>query len=160
MGRVARQGLLDRQSYPDRMKVMDQVGAQRWAEFEGGAPDIRFGTPEKLPENASDIAKEFYAYYRTPRGYHPRYMGTRFTSLTTLMNFYPLAQIEAIASRPILFVYGEQAHSKYFSEDAFKAVAEPKEAFIVPNAGHVDLYDRMDLIPFDKLTAFFTSNLA
>ena len=76
------------------------------------------------------------------------------------MNFPLLSKIESISPRPILFVAGDQAHSRYFSEDAYQAAAEPKELYAVPNAGHVDLYDKTDLIPFDKLDEFFTENLA
>jgi hypothetical protein len=75
------------------------------------------------------------------------------------MNFYPFNDIETISPRPMLFITGDAAHSKEFSEGAYKLAAEPKELFIVPGAGHVDLYDRVDLIPFDRLTAFFRSNL-
>ena len=76
------------------------------------------------------------------------------------MNFYPFAQIETISPRPVLFIAGDQAHSIEFSQDAYKRAAEPKELFIVPGAGHVDLYDRVNLIPFDKLTEFFQGNLS
>ena len=75
------------------------------------------------------------------------------------MNFYPFNDIETISPRPLLFITGEKAHSIEFSEDAYKLAAEPKELLIVPNAGHVDLYDRVNLIPFDKLTSFFTDHL-
>ena len=70
------------------------------------------------------------------------------------MNFYPFNDIETISPRPMLFITGDQAHSREFSEDAYKLAAEPKELVIVPGAGHVDLYDRVNLIPFDKLTGF------
>jgi fermentation-respiration switch protein FrsA (DUF1100 family) len=76
------------------------------------------------------------------------------------MNFPLLTNITWISPRPILFVTGEHAHSRYYSEDAYERATEPKELYIVPNAGHVDLYDKTDLIPFDKLEAFFTENLA
>ena len=75
------------------------------------------------------------------------------------MNFYPFNDIETISPRPMLFITGDTAHSKEFSEDAYKQAAEPKELVVVPDAGHVDLYDRVNLIPFDKLTSFFTENL-
>jgi fermentation-respiration switch protein FrsA (DUF1100 family) len=75
------------------------------------------------------------------------------------MNFYPLVDIETISPRPMLFITGDTAHSREFSEDAYRLAGEPKELVIVPNAGHVDLYDRVELIPFDKLTDFFTKNL-
>ena len=76
------------------------------------------------------------------------------------MNFYPFAQIETISPRPLLFIAGEQAHSIEFSEDAYERASEPKELVIVPGAGHVDLYDRVNLIPFDTLTEFFRGNLS
>ena len=75
------------------------------------------------------------------------------------MNFYPFADIETISPRPLLFIVGENAHSREFSEDAFRRAAEPKELYVVPGAGHVDLYDRTGLIPFDKLEEFFANSL-
>ena len=75
------------------------------------------------------------------------------------MNFYPFEDIETISPRPILFITGSEAHSREFSEDAYAKAAEPKELVVVPGAGHVDLYDRTDLIPFDKLISFFKANL-
>jgi fermentation-respiration switch protein FrsA (DUF1100 family) len=75
------------------------------------------------------------------------------------MNFYPFNDIETISPRPMLFIAGDQAHSREFSEQAYAAAAEPKELFWVPGAGHVDLYDRVELIPFDKLARFFQVNL-
>lgn len=159
MGRATRQGLKDAMTNAQKKALLEQVAEERYKEFMGQEPRIRFGTPEKLPANASDIAKEFYAYYRTDRGYHPRYMGTRYTSIPALMNFYPFAQIADIAPRPVLFIAGENAHSLYFSEDAYKLAAEPKELYKVKGAGHVDLYDRKELIPFDKIEEFFKTNL-
>ena len=81
------------------------------------------------------------------------------SSLVKFMNFYPFNDIETISPRPMLFITGDQAHSKEFSEDAYARAAEPKELHIVPGAGHVDLYDRVPLIPFDKLTSFFNKHL-
>lgn len=160
MGRATRNGLGDAMTDEQRKAMFAEVAAQRWCEAEGTEPRIRFGTPEQLPENANAIQKEFYGYYRNPeRGQHPRYLGTRYTSMAALTNFYPFAQIKEISPRPVLFVAGENAHSRYFSEDAYKQANEPKELHIVPGANHVDLYDQMDKIPFDKLTAFFKENL-
>lgn len=160
MGRATRNGLGDRMTDEQRRKLLDEVAAQRWQEAATGEARIRFGTPEKLPDNANAIQKEFFDYYRnTSRGYHPRYQGTRFTSQAALMNFYPFAMIKEISPRPVLFIAGENAHSRYFSEDAYKQAGEPKELYIVPGANHVDLYDRTDKIPFDKITEFFRTNL-
>lgn len=75
------------------------------------------------------------------------------------MNFYPFNDIETISPRPLLFITGEKAHSIEFSQEAYRRAIEPKELVIVPEAGHVDLYDRVDLIPFGKLEAFFKKNL-
>ena len=114
----------------------------------------------------SAIEREFYDFYRTPRGaVHAEDTAAPTTQPTlssnvAFMNFYPFAQIETISPRPVLFIAGDQAHSIEFSEDAYKRAAEPKELFIVPGAGHVDLYDRVNLIPFDKLTEFFRGNLS
>ena len=82
------------------------------------------------------------------------------TSNVKFMNFYPFNDIETIAPRPLLFITGDAAHSREFSEDAYRRAAEPKELLAVPGAGHVDLYDRVNLIPWDRLTAFFTRHLA
>lgn len=160
MGRATRNGLGDAMTDEQRKAMFAEVAEQRWKEAEDAEPRIRFGTPEKLPENANAIQKEFFDYYRNPeRGQHPCYLGTRFTSMAALTNFYPFAQIKEISPRPVLFIAGENAHSRYFSEDAYEQANEPKELYIISGANHVDLYDRMDKIPFDKLTDFFITNL-
>lgn len=160
MGRATRNGLGDGMTDEQRKAMFAEVAAQRWREAEGMEPRIRFGTPEQLPENTNAVQKEFFDYYRNPqRGQHPRYQGTRFTSQAALTNFYPFAQIKEISPHPVLFIAGENAHSRYFSEDAYKQAGEPKELYIVPGANHVDLYDQREKIPFDKLTKFFTEYL-
>lgn len=120
----------------------------------------------KLTENSTPVEREFYAFYRTPRGeFTPEGATHRTTTHPTLasnvkfMNFYPFNDIETISPRPLLFIVGENAHSREFSEDAFRRAAEPKELYVVPGAGHVDLYDRTGLIPFDKLEEFFGNSL-
>ncbi|MCI0746201.1 MAG: alpha/beta hydrolase [Verrucomicrobia subdivision 3 bacterium] len=160
MGRDRRQGLGDTMTEKDRTKALEAVAEQRWIEFEGGQKKYVIGTPETITENSPTVAREFYNYYRTKRGHHPRSTTamTR-TSDGALMNFFPFAQIQTISPRPILFIAGEKANSRYFSEDAYKLAAEPKELLIVPGAGHVDLYDGLKFIPFDKLTSFFTKHL-
>ena len=133
---------------------------QRWNEYQGGEKKFQIGTPETIDENSPDILKEFYSYYRTKRGFHPRATtAMSVISSISLMNYYPLENIDIISPRPILFIAGEKAHSRYFSEDAYKKAKEQKELIIIPNANHVDLYDRTDLIPFDKLADFFNTNL-
>ena len=139
---------------------------QRYAEFNGGEVKYVGGTVHKLDKSTDPIQREFYEFYRTPRGeYTPKGSSPEVTTHPTLSsvvkfnNFYPFEDIETISPRPMLFITGDKAHSRAFSEDAYRRAAEPKELVIVPNAGHVDLYDRTDLIPFDKLAAFFTKNL-
>jgi fermentation-respiration switch protein FrsA (DUF1100 family) len=142
------------------MKALREVVNQRWSEFEGGEKKYVIGTPETISATSPAVAREFYDYYRTPRGHHPR--STTAMSLTSdgaLMNFFPFAQIKTISPRPILFIAGEKANSRYFSEDAYRMASEPKELVIVKGAGHVDLYDRHESIPFDKIAQFFTANL-
>lgn len=160
MGRVTRNGLVDKQTSEQRKKLLAEIAEQRWKEAEGGEKRIRFGTPEQLPSDANDVQKEFYDYYHNPkRGQHCRYQGTRYTSMASLMNFYPFAMIKDISPHPVLFIAGEKAHSRYFSEDAYKQACEPKELYVVPNANHVDLYDQIQKIPFDKITDFFNMYL-
>ncbi|MDO5531505.1 alpha/beta hydrolase [Sutterella sp.] len=160
MGRQRRQGLGDTVSRDQMRKNLEAIFAQRTKEYAGAEPLVIPGTPKVLPENPNPIAKEFFEYYRTERGSHPNYIGVRRTSDAALMNFFPFSQIDLISPRPVLFVVGDHAHSRYFSEDAYEKAAEPKELYVVPDAGHVDLYDRMDRIPFDKLEKFFRDNLA
>lgn len=159
MGRTRRQGLQDSISKEQMKQNLIAVAEQRWAEYEGAEPRISAGTPNELPPNASETSREFYAYYRSKRGEHPNYKGLRYTSDAALMNFFPFQQIDLISPRPLLMIVGDHAHSKYFSEDAYRLAEEPKELYVVKDAGHVDLYDRMDKIPFDKLEAFFRENL-
>lgn len=99
-------------------------------------------------------------FYAVKRGHHPKVRGGfTTTSALTMMNFPLLAHIDEISPRPILFVVGDRAHSKFFSENAYTAALEPKELYEVADAEHIDLYDRTDRIPFDKLAEFFRSNL-
>ena len=159
MGRANRQGLNDVVTLEQRKALLKHIGEQRWKEFEGAPTEYVIGTPEH-PAKTDTVGQEFYDYYRTPRGHHPSSTtATTINSTPALMNFFPFANIEMISPRPVLFIAGSRAHSRYFSEDAYKLASEPKELYIVPNAGHVDLYDRVNLIPFDKLEAFFKQYL-
>jgi fermentation-respiration switch protein FrsA (DUF1100 family) len=145
-----------------RIAFIDERLEQRYADFEADVPLL---TPRDAPIGFDDtnhpIGIEFGEFYSTPRGYHPNSL-TQWTTASALsfMNFPLLTNITWISPRPILFVTGENAHSRYYSEDGYERAAEPKELYIVPNAGHVDLYDKTDLIPFDKLDEFFTEHLA
>lgn len=161
IARVAANGFMDSFTEEDRNEILDAVAEQRYVEFEGNEPAMTpRGAPIGFDENTDPIGREFGEFYSTPRGYHPNSI-TQFTATSSMsfMNFPLLTHIKSISPRPILFIMGEHAHSRYFSEDAYKLAAEPKELYIVPNAGHVDLYDKTDLIPFDKLEEFFRENL-
>jgi uncharacterized protein len=164
MSRVMSKGYNDATTLEQRTKMLEQLGEQRWKDAEKGKVSI--GTrnlPEKLTGNEPQFVKDYFDYYRTPRGFHPRSLnsnsGWTTTNALSFMNTPLLTYIKEIAPRPVLLIAGENAHSRYFSEDAYKAAAEPKELVIIPNAVHVDLYDKVDVIPFDKLTAFFTQHL-
>lgn len=164
MGQVNRHGLNKSVSVQERKQTIAEAAQQRWVEAEGGDLEYTSGSPHEL--TGDPVGDEFYDFYRTRRGEvtpagqtpetttHPT-----LTSNSTFMNFYPFQDIETISPRPLLFITGTEAHSKEFSQDAYDRAAEPKELFWVEGAGHVDLYDRTALIPFDRLDAFFTENL-
>ena len=163
MGRARRQGVGNSQTYKQRMAILDEIGRQRTAEYSGTArKDIR-ALPEKVDENTPKYAIDFLDYYDNPeRGQHPNSTGYySYTSLAPMMNFFPFAQIETISPRPLLFIVGENAVSKYFSEDAYSKATEPKELFVVPGATHVDLYDQPEYlkITLPKLDTFFKQYL-
>ncbi|RPK06086.1 alpha/beta hydrolase [Priestia endophytica] len=161
ISRAQSKGFKDSFTEEDRNAILDAIAEQRYAEFEGNPPALtERGAPIGFDDNTDPIGREFGEFYSTSRGYHPNSI-TQFTvtSSMSFMNFPLLTYIKSISPRPILFIIGEHAHSRYFSEDAYELAAEPKELYIVPNAGHVDLYDKTDVIPFDKLEAFFAENL-
>lgn len=166
MGAANRHALHRSQTLEQRKAIIAAAAEQRYLEFTGGKTEYTGGTVHELAEDTPPIQREFYDFYRTPRGeFTPESSSPALTTHPTLasnvkfMNFYPFNDIETISPRPMLFISGDQAHSREFSEDAYRRAAEPKELHWVKGAGHVDLYDRTDLIPFDKLAAFFRANL-
>lgn len=166
MGAAFRNGLNHSQTPEQRQDFIQSAIEQRMAEFKGAAKAYIPGTVNQLDDSTPAIQREFFDFYRTARGgYTPQGEQQELTtkpllsSIGKFMNFYPFNDIETIAPRPMLFITGANAHSKEFSEDAYKRAAQPKELYVVAGAGHVDLYDRTDLIPFAKLTSFFKSNL-
>ena len=166
MGAANRNGLKHGQTLEQRKETIAQAAQQRYVEFTGGETLYTSGTVHQLDENTHPIQREFYDFYRTPRGeYTPASSSRELTTHPTLtsnikfMNFYLFNDIETISPRPMLFIAGADAHSREFSEEAYKLAGQPKELVIIPGAGHVDLYDRVDLIPFEKLASFFQSNL-
>jgi len=148
----------------DQMK--HQLAEQRWSDFEQGQPEYIPSFPETpypsveaLPETDL-ITNEWNRFYAVPRGHHPNARGGfTTTSNLAMMQFKCLDYIDEISPRPILFVAGDHAHSRSFSEKAYEKAAEPKELYIVPDAEHIDLYDQVDKIPFDKLENFFKDSL-
>ncbi len=166
MGAANRDALNKSQTLTQRKAIIAAAAEQRYLEFTGGETKYTSGTVHEITERSHPIEREFYDFYRTPRGeYTPPGQSPLLTTHPTLssnakfMNFYPFNDIETISPRPMLFIAGTEAHSREFSEDAYKRAAEPKELHWVPGAGHVDLYDRVSLIPWAKLTGFFSRHL-
>jgi len=163
MSRVMSRGYNDSVTDAQRTLTLEQLSRQRWVDARNGAPaygpksnELKGGEPKFLVD--------YHDYYMTPRGYHPRAVnsGNAWTITTPLsfMNMPLMTYIKEISPRPLLLIHGEKAHSRYFSETAFAAAAEPKELVIIPGASHVDLYDQVDIIPFDRLTRFFEEHLS
>ena len=163
MTRVMSRGYNDSVTLEQRTQTLEQLSRQRWQDAEKGTPAYQPPYNE-LKGGEAQFLVDYHDYYMTPRGFHPRAVnsGNAWTVTTPLsfMNMPILTYIKEISPRPILFVHGEKAHSRYFSETAYANAAEPKELIIIPGAVHVDLYDQLDKIPFDKLTAFFKQHLA
>lgn len=163
MTRVMSKGYDDSTTPEERMKALEQLSRQRWQDMENGSPaygpvslELKGGEPQ--------FVVDYAGYYKTPRGFHPRAINSNaawtLTTPLSFMNMPLLTYIKEIAPRPVLLIHGEKAHSRYFSEIAYAAAAEPKELMIIPGANHVDLYDRLDVIPFDRLQSFFEQHLA
>jgi fermentation-respiration switch protein FrsA (DUF1100 family) len=166
MGAANRNALKRSQTLAQRKQIIAEAAEQRYVEFTDGETRYTSGTVHELNKDTHPIQREFYDFYRTPRGqYTPKGSSPELTTHPTLtsnvkfMNFYPFNDIETISPRPMLFITGANAHSREFSEDAYRRAGEPKDLLIVPGAGHVDLYDRVNLIPFDKMTSFFRQHL-
>jgi fermentation-respiration switch protein FrsA (DUF1100 family) len=164
MSRVMANGYFDSLTPEQRAETLEQLGQQRWKDAEQGSYAASTNTlPEKLKGNEPQFVVDYFNYYKTPRGFHPRSINSNgawtATNPWSFMNMPLLTYIKEISPRPVLIIAGENAHSRYFSEDAYKAAAEPKELIIIPKAVHVDLYDKLDVIPFNKLQKFFEANL-
>ena len=144
--------------------AMEKLAAQRWADVDNGEPLYIPSFPEepadKVPEGLTGPEAEFYEFYGLKRGHHPRALGGfTVTSDMAMSNFQSLNHIAMISPRPILFINGDISHSRMFSETAYAAAAEPKELYLVEGARHIDLYDDVEKIPFDKLEQFFKDRL-
>ncbi|MND36942.1 Alpha/beta hydrolase family protein [compost metagenome] len=163
MTRVMSKGYNDSVTLEQRTQALEQLSRQRWVDAEKGVPAYQPAYNE-LKGGEAQFLVDYHDYYMTKRGYHSRSVnsGNAWTITTPLsfMNMPILTYIKEISPRPVLFIHGEKAHSRYFSETAYAAAAQPKELVIIPGANHTDLYDRVDVIPFDKLTSFFKQHLA
>jgi fermentation-respiration switch protein FrsA (DUF1100 family) len=163
MSRVNAEGYFGSLTPEQRTKMLTEMSLQRWEDAKNGTPKYPANGLGQTNDKSPQFVKEYYDYYKTKRGFHPRSLNSNAawtaTNSLSFMNMPLLTYIKEIAPRPMLLIAGENAHSRYFSEDAYKAAAEPKELLIIPNGVHTDLYDRLDKIPFDKLTSFFTRHL-
>jgi fermentation-respiration switch protein FrsA (DUF1100 family) len=163
MSRVMSKGYNDTVTAEQRTQMLEQLSRQRWQDAERGTP--AYGPiSNELKGGEPQFMIDYHDYYRTERGFHPRAINSNASwTLTTPMSFMNmplLSYINEIAPRPVLLIHGEKAHSRYFSETAYAAAAEPKELMIIPGASHTDLYDRANVIPFERLASFFTEHLA
>ncbi|WP_439649369.1 alpha/beta hydrolase [Jilunia laotingensis] len=163
MSRVNANGYFDSMDADARYELRRQLNTQRTEDAKKGTYALAGGVVDPLPADAPQFVKDYYDYYKTGRGYHSRSLnsnnGWNKTSALSFINMPLLTYSDEIRSA-VLMIHGEKAHSRYFSEDAFKKLqGNNKELVIIPGANHVDLYDRMDVIPFDKLERFFNNYL-
>ena len=165
MTRVMSKGYNDSMTLKQRTDILESLSQQRWMDAEAGTPfyDKFHALPDKLTGEEPQFIADYYDYYKTPRGFHKNSINSNaawsMTTALSFMNMPIMSYIKEIAPRPILIIAGEKAHSRYFSEDAYKMANDPKELMIIPNAVHVDLYDNVKLIPFEKIDEFFKKNL-
>ena len=164
MTRATANGYFDNENTPEaRFAKKLAMNSQRTEDYKNGSYALAGGVIDPLPDNAPQFVKDYYAYYKTERGYHPRSLnsnnGWNVTSPLSFMNM-PILQYAAEIRSAVLLVHGEKAHSRYFSEGAYEKMAgDNKELLIIPGASHVDLYDNLDVIPFEKLNSFFNMHL-
>lgn len=164
MTRVTAKGYFDAEdSEEERHAKRVAMNAQRTEDYKNGTYARAGGVVDPLPDDAPEFVRDYYAYYKTPRGYHERSLnsndGWNVTSALSFLNM-PILQYSDEIRSAVLVVHGERAHSCYFSRDAFaKLRGENKELMIIPGAVHTDLYDQKDIIPFDKLESFFRQYL-
>lgn len=163
MTRVMSKGYNDSMTKEQRTSALEQLGQQRWKDAEKGEPELG-PVFNELKGGEPQFLVDYAGYYKSrDRGFHPRAINSNsswtITNPLSFMNMPLLSYINEISPRPMLLIHGEKAHSRYFAETAFAAAAEPKELMIIKGASHIDLYDRLDVIPFDKMTSFFRQHL-
>ena len=163
MSRCTANGYFDSVDADGRYEARKALNMQRIVDYKNGSYQLGGGVVDPLPADAPFYVKDYYDYYKTPRGYHKRSLnsngGWNTTSAISFMNTKLLSYADEIRSA-VLVMHGDKAHSCYFSKDAFKLLkGDNKELLLIPNAVHTDLYDRTDIIPFDKLVSFFNTYL-
>ncbi|WP_289764144.1 alpha/beta hydrolase [uncultured Duncaniella sp.] len=169
MSRVSANGYFDSADTPeDRYKMKSELAVQRTEDFRNGTPKLGGGVPDVLPEDAPKFLRDYFDYYKTPRGYHPRSLnsngGRNATSPIPWINFPLMSRADEIKNA-VIIIHGEKAHSFYFGSDAYKKLTvtpgqdNNKLLMVIPGASHTDLYDRKDIIPFDALVRFFNEYL-
>lgn len=169
MSRVSANGYFDADDNAEARKaIRERLSAQRTEDYRNGTPKLGGGLPDVLPEDAPKFLRDYYDYYKTPRGYHTRSLnsngGRNATSEIPWINFPLMSRAGEIESA-VMILHGEKAHSLYFGSDAYKRLTvvpgrENNKIFmVIPGASHTDLYDRKDIIPFGSIERFFTENL-
>ena len=163
MSRVNANGYFDSMDADQRYELRRQLNAQRTADYRNGSYERAGGVVDPLPADAPQFVKDYYAYYKTPRGYHKRSLnsndGWNKTSALSFLNMPILTYSNEIRSA-VLMIHGDKAHSCYFSRDAFqKLTGDNKELLLIPGANHTDLYDNLKVIPFDRIESFFREYL-
>ena len=163
MSRVTANGYFDAMDEDQRYQMKEQLNAQRTIDYRNGEYALAGGLPDVVPDDAPFFLKDYFDYYKTARGYHPRSLnsngGWNITSSLSFANM-PIHCYANEIRNAVLIIHGEKAHSVYFSKDVFpKLKGDNKELLLIPDAVHTDLYDRMDIIPFDKIETFFNTYL-
>lgn len=158
MSRVNANGYFDSMNADQRYELKKQLNEQRTVDARNGSYERAGGVVDPLPDDAPQFVKDYYAYYKTPRGYHPRSInsndGWNKTSSLSFINMPILSYCDEIRSA-VLLIHGEKAHSRYFSEDTYKRLkGDNKRLLIIPGANHTDLYDNLSVIPFDEIDKF------
>lgn len=164
MTRVTANGYFDAEdSAAQRQEKRKALSAQRTEDYKDGSYALAGGLPDNVPDDAPFFVKDYFDYYKTKRGYHARSLnsngGWNITSALSFLNM-PILQYAGEIENAVLIIHGEKAHSCYFSKDAYKMLqGDNKELMLIPNAVHTDLYDKTDIIPFDKMAEFFQKNM-
>lgn len=163
MTRVSARGYFDSMDENARYELKQTLNKQRTEDFKNGTYAKAPGLPEKLTGDEPQFVQDYYGYYKTPRGFHKRSINSNgnwnTTSSLSLINM-PILQYSDEIRSAVLIIHGEKAHSRYFGEDAYKKLkGDNKELLIIKDANHVDLYDNLEKIPFDKIEAFYREYL-